>query len=145
MVYRLPLFIYNLQKVQPEDLLKYGLIPEFIGRFSIVATLNELDVDALIKVLLEPRNALIKQYQKLFEFENVKLKFTESAIRVIAEKAIAQKTGARGLRSVLEEHMLDIMFDLPSQENIEEIVVNEGVIKNSEEPLIVHHKQKQAS
>jgi len=134
-----------LEKVQPEDLLKYGLIPEFVGRFSIVANLNELDVDALIKVLSEPKNALIKQYQKLFEFENVKLKFTEGSIRAIAEKAIAQKTGARGLRSVLEEHMLDIMFDLPSQENIEEVVVNEEVIKNSEEPLIVYHKQKQAS
>lgn len=134
-----------MQKVQPEDLLKYGLIPEFVGRFSIVATLNELDVDALIKVLSEPKNALIKQYQKLFEFENVKLKFSDSAIRAIAEKAISQKTGARGLRSVLEEHMLDIMFELPSQDNIEEVVVNEEVIKNSDKPLIVYHKQKQAS
>jgi ATP-dependent Clp protease ATP-binding subunit ClpX len=134
-----------LQKVQPEDLLKYGLIPEFVGRFSVVATLNELDVDALMKVLSEPRNALTKQYQKLFEFENVKLKFTEGAIRAIAEKAISQKTGARGLRSVLEEHMLDIMFDLPSQENIEEVIVNEEVITKNEEPLIVYHKQKQAS
>ncbi len=98
-----------------------------------------------MKVLSEPKNALTKQYQKLFEFENVKLKFTDGAIREIAEKAIAQKTGARGLRSVLEEHMLDIMFDLPSREDIEEVVVNEEVIKNSEEPLIVYHKQKQAS
>ena len=121
-----------LQKVQPEDLLKYGLIPEFVGRFSIIATLNELDVDALMKVLSEPKNALTKQYQKLFQFENVKLKFTEGSIRAIAEKAIAQKTGARGLRSVLEEHMLDIMFDLPSQENIEEVLINEEVIKNTE-------------
>ncbi len=98
-----------------------------------------------MKVLSEPKNALTKQYQKLFEFENVKLKFTDGAIREIAEKAIAQKTGARGLRSVLEEHMLDIMFDLPSREDIEEVVVNEEVVKNSEEPLIVYHKQKQAS
>jgi len=134
-----------LEKVQPEDLLKYGLIPEFVGRFSIVATLNELDAAALMKVLSEPKNALTKQYQKLFEFENVKLKFTENAIRAIAEKAIAHKTGARGLRSVLEEHMLDIMFDLPSRDDIEEVVVNEEVIKNSEEPLLVYHKQKQAS
>jgi len=133
------------EKVQPEDLLKYGLIPEFVGRFSIVATLNELDTPALMKVLSEPKNALTKQYQKLFEFENVKLKFTESAIRAIAEKAIAHKTGARGLRSVLEEHMLDIMFELPSREDIEEVVVNEEVIKNCEEPLLVYHKQKQAS
>jgi len=134
-----------LEKVQPEDLLKYGLIPEFVGRFSIVATLNELDTTALMKVLSEPKNALTKQFQKLFEFENVKLKFTENAIRAIAEKAIAHKTGARGLRSVLEEHMLDIMFDLPSRDDIEEVVVNEEVIKNSEEPLLVYHKQKQAS
>ena len=134
-----------LQKVQPEDLLKYGLIPEFVGRFSIVASLSELDVNALMKVLSEPKNALIKQYQKLFEYENVRLKFTEGAICAIAEKAISQKTGARGLRAVLEEHMLDIMFDLPSQENIEEVVVSEEVIKNSEEPLIVYHKHKQAS
>jgi len=134
-----------LQKVQPEDLLKYGLIPEFVGRFSVVATLNELDVNALMKVLSEPKNAITKQYQKLFEFENVKLKFTEGAIYAIAEKAVSQKTGARGLRSVLEEHMLDIMFDLPSQENIEEVVVNEEVIKNDEKPLVVYHKQKQAS
>jgi len=133
------------EKVQPEDLLKYGLIPEFVGRFSIVATLNELDTTALMKVLSEPKNALIKQFQKLFEFENVKLKFTENAIRAIAEKAIAHKTGARGLRSVLEEHMLDIMFELPSRDDIQEVVVNEEVIKNSEEPLLVYHKQKQAS
>ena len=134
-----------LEKVQPEDLLKYGLIPEFVGRFSIVATLNELDTTALMKVLSEPKNALIKQFQKLFEFENVKLKFTENAIRAIAEKAIAHKTGARGLRSVLEEHMLDIMFELPSRDDIEEVVVNEEVIKNSEEPILVYHKQKRAS
>ena len=134
-----------LEKVQPEDLLKYGLIPEFVGRFSIVATLNELDTTALMKVLSEPKNALTKQFQKLFEFEKVKLKFTENAIRAIAEKAISHKTGARGLRSVLEEHMLDIMFDLPSRDDIEEVVVNEEVIKNSEEPLLVYHKQKQAS
>ena len=134
-----------LEKVQPEDLLKYGLIPEFVGRFSIVATLNELDAAALMKVLSEPKNALTKQYQKLFEFENVRLKFTENAIRAIAEKAIAHKTGARGLRSVLEEHMLNIMFELPSRKDVEEVVVNEEVIKNDEEPLIVYHKQKQAS
>ena len=134
-----------LEKVQPEDLLKYGLIPEFVGRFSIVATLNELDAAALMKVLSEPKNALTKQYQKLFEFENVRLKFTKNAIRAIAEKAIAHKTGARGLRSVLEEHMLDIMFELPSRDDVEEVVVNEEVIKNSEAPLLVYHKQKRAS
>ena len=134
-----------LEKVQPEDLLKYGLIPEFVGRFSIVATLNELDAVALMKVLSEPKNALTKQFQKMFEFENVKLKFTDNAIRAIAEQAVSHKTGARGLRAVLEEHMLDIMFELPSREDIEEVVVNEEVIKNNEQPLLVYHKQKQAS
>ena len=134
-----------LEKVQPEDLLKYGLIPEFVGRFSIVATLNELDAPALMKVLSEPKNAVIKQYQKLFEFENVRLKFTENAIRAIAEKAIAHKTGARGLRAVLEEHMLDIMFELPSRNDIEEVVVNEEVVNKNEKPILVYHKQKQAS
>jgi ATP-dependent Clp protease ATP-binding subunit ClpX len=134
-----------LEKVQPEDLLKYGLIPEFVGRFSIVATLNELDAVALMKVLSEPKNALIKQFQKMFEFENVKLKFTDNAIRAIAEQAVSHKTGARGLRAVLEEHMLDIMFELPSREDIEEVVVNEEVIKSNEQPLLVFHKQKQAS
>ena len=135
----------TLTKVQPEDLLKYGLIPEFVGRFSIVATLNELDTTALMKVLSEPKNALTKQFQKIFEFENVKLKFTENAIRAIAEKAISHKTGARGLRSVLEEHMLDIMFELPSRKDIREVVVNEKVFTNDEKPLLVYHKQKQAS
>jgi ATP-dependent Clp protease ATP-binding subunit ClpX len=134
-----------MDKVQPEDLLKYGLIPEFVGRFSTVSTLNELDVDALIKVLTEPKNALIKQYQKLFEFENVKLKFTDGAIRAVAEKAIGRKTGARGLRAVLEETMLDIMFEVPSSEDIEEVIINEEMVLHDEKPLLVYKKQKQAS
>jgi ATP-dependent Clp protease ATP-binding subunit ClpX len=134
-----------LQQVQPEDLLKYGLIPEFVGRLSITATLSELDVDGLIKVLTEPKNALIKQYNKLFEFENVKLKFTDGAIRAVAEKAYRLKTGARGLRSILEEIMLDIMFDLPSREDVEEVVINEEVITHQEKPLMVYQNQKQAS
>ena len=134
-----------LEKVQPEDLLKYGLIPEFVGRLSITATLSELDVDGLIQVLTEPRNALIKQYKKLFEFENVKLKFTDAAIRAIAEKAVTLKTGARGLRSILEEIMLEIMFDLPSREDVEEVIINEDVINKHEDPLMVLHQQKQAS
>ena len=100
---------------------------------------------AVKRILTEPKNALTKQFQKMFEFENVKLKFTDNAIRAIAEKAVSHKTGARGLRSVLEEHMLDIMFELPSREDIEEVVVNEEVIKNNEQPLLVYHKQKQAS
>ena len=134
-----------LDQVKPEDLLKYGLIPEFVGRLSIMATLRELDVEALVQVLTEPKNALIKQYKKLFEFENVKLTFTEPAIRAIAQKAFDLKTGARGLRSILEDIMLDIMFDLPSCQDVEAVMVNEEVIAKHEAPLVVYHKQKQAS
>ena len=134
-----------LEKIQPEDLLKYGLIPEFVGRFSAVATLKELDKKALIKVMTEPKNALVKQYKKLFEFENIKLKFTENAIRAIAEKAFDRKTGARGLRAVMEETMLDMMYELPSQKDIEEVVINEEVVANGEKPMMVYAKKKQAS
>ena len=134
-----------LEKTHPEDLLKYGLIPEFVGRFSIVATLKELSEDALVKVLTEPKNALTKQYQKLFEFENVKLKFTDGAIRAVAQKAIGRKTGARGLRAVLEDTMLDIMFEIPGSDNIEEVVISEEMVLKNEKPLLVYHKQKQAS
>ena len=114
--------------VQPEDLLKYGLIPEFIGRLPVVATLDELDEKALIRILTEPRNALTKQYEKLLSFEKVKLKFTEGALGAIARKAYTQKTGARGLRSILEEVMLDLMYDAPSQKQIKEVVLTEDVI-----------------
>jgi ATP-dependent Clp protease ATP-binding subunit ClpX len=134
-----------LEKVQPEDLLKYGLIPEFVGRFSVMATLKELDEEALMEVLTGPKNALAKQYKKLFEFENVKLKFTDGAIRAVAKKAISRKSGARGLRAVLEETMLDIMFELPGSENIEEVVISEEVVLNKEQPLLVYQNQKQAS
>jgi ATP-dependent Clp protease ATP-binding subunit ClpX len=134
-----------LEKVQPEDLLKYGLIPEFVGRFSSVATLKELTVDAMMQVMTEPKNALVKQYKKLFEFENVKLKFTEAAVKAIAEKATKRKTGARGLRAVLEETMLEIMFDLPSQKDVEEVVVNEEVVLKGEKPMLVYENKKQAS
>lgn len=135
----------TLAKVQPEDLLKYGLIPEFVGRLPVVATLDELDVSALMKVLSEPKNALMKQYKKLFEFEHVKLKFTEGAIRAIAEQALQRKTGARGLRSILEEIMLDIMYDLPSRQDVEEVIISEEVVLKKEQPLLVFHTQKQAS
>ena len=134
-----------LEKVQPEDLLKYGLIPEFVGRFSSVATLKELTVDAMMQVMTEPKNALVKQYKKLFEFENVKLKFTEAAVQAIAKKATKRKTGARGLRAVLEETMLEIMFDLPSQPDIEEVVINEEVVLKGEKPMLVYENKKQAS
>ena len=134
-----------LEKVQPEDLLKYGLIPEFVGRFSSVATLKELTVDAMMQVMTEPKNALVKQYKKLFEFENVKLKFTDAAVKAIAQKATARKTGARGLRAVLEETMLEIMFDLPSQKDVEEVVINEEVVLKDEKPMLVYENKKQAS
>ena len=134
-----------LEKVQPEDLLKYGLIPEFVGRFSVVATLKELDINALIKVMTEPKNALVKQYKKLFEFEDVKLKFTDTAVKAIAEKAIERKTGARGLRAVMEETMLDIMYELPSQKGVGEVVISEEVVTKSEKPMMVYAKKKQAS
>jgi ATP-dependent Clp protease ATP-binding subunit ClpX len=134
-----------LEKIQPEDLLKYGLIPEFVGRFSAVATLKELDIEALIKVMTEPKNALVKQYKKLFEFEDIKLKFTDGAVKAIAEKAVERKTGARGLRAVMEETMLDIMFELPSQKEVEEVVINEEVVAKGEKPMMVYAKKKQAS
>ena len=111
----------------------------------MVATLRELDVDTLTRVLTEPKNALAKQYKKLFEFENVKLKFSDAAIRAISEKAISRKTGARGLRAVLEEAMLDIMFELPSRDDIEEVVISEEVVLKNEKPLLVFQNQKQAS
>jgi ATP-dependent Clp protease ATP-binding subunit ClpX len=134
-----------LEKIQPEDLLKYGLIPEFVGRFSSIATLKELTVEAMIKVLTEPKNALVKQYKKLFEFENAKLKFTDGAVKAIAEKATERKTGARGLRAVLEETMLEIMFDLPSKKDVEEVVINEEVVLKGEKPMLVYENKKQAS
>ena len=134
-----------LEQVQPEDLIKYGLIPEFVGRLSVSAVLSELDVPGLVRVLTEPKNALIKQYKKFFEFENVKLKFTDGAIHAIADQAYKKKTGARGLRSILEENMLDIMFDLPSREDVEEVVISEEVITKREKPMLALHKQKQAS
>ncbi len=134
-----------ISQVQPEDLLKYGLIPEFVGRLPVVATLDELDVEALMKVLTEPKNALIKQFKKLFEFEQVKLKFTDGAVKALAEEAYRRKTGARGLRSILEETMLDIMYELPSREDIEEVVISEEVISKREQPLLVYQNKKQAS
>ena len=124
-----------LAQVQPEDLLQYGLIPEFIGRLPVVTTLNELDEGALVRILTEPRNALTKQYQKLLSFDKVKLKFTDGALSAIARKAYAQKTGARGLRAILEDVMLDIMYDIPSQTDIREVVITEDVILKNGEAL----------
>ena len=124
-----------LAHVQPEDLLQYGLIPEFIGRLPVVTTLEELDEEALVRILTEPRNALTKQYQKLLSFDNVKLKFTDGALHAVARKAHAQKTGARGLRAILEEVMLDVMYEVPSQTEIEEVVITEDVILKKGEPF----------
>jgi ATP-dependent Clp protease ATP-binding subunit ClpX len=132
-----------LAQVQPEDLLKYGLIPEFVGRLPVIATLDELDEKALIRILTEPRNALTKQYEKLFSFEKVKLKFTEGALVAIARKAFTQKTGARGLRSILEEVMLDMMYEIPSQKLIKEVVVTEDVIMGKSQPIRLFEQDKE--
>ena len=133
-----------MKSLEPEDLLKYGLIPEFIGRLPITATLVDLDEKSLIKILQEPKNSLIKQYQELFKLEGVKLTFKENAIRKIADKAINKKTGARGLRSILESILLKTMFDLPGQENIEEVIVDIGSVKGEYEPIIVHSKNNKS-
>jgi ATP-dependent Clp protease ATP-binding subunit ClpX len=127
-----------LTLVEPGDLLKYGLIPEFIGRLPVVATLNELDEEALIQILKEPKNALVKQYQKLFEMEKVNLKFTDGALVAIAKDALERKTGARGLRSVLENAMLDVMYDIPSQDRVKEVVINEDVILKQARPIVLY-------
>jgi ATP-dependent Clp protease ATP-binding subunit ClpX len=130
-----------LSHVQPEDLLKFGLIPEFIGRLPVIATLHELSEDALIDILTKPKNSLVKQFQKLFEMDGVKLKFTKGALQAVAKKALERESGARGLRAILEEAMLDIMYEVPSKQGIKEVVVNEDVISKSEPPLIVYHKE----
>ena len=127
-----------LAKTQPGDLLKYGLIPEFVGRLPVIATLNELDEEALIQILREPKNAIIKQYQRLFEMENVNLKFTDGALIAIAREALERKTGARGLRSILENAMLEVMFDIPSQDRVKEVVLNEDVISKGINPIILY-------
>lgn len=134
-----------LAKVETEDLLKFGLIPEFVGRLPVVATLNELDEAALVEILTKPKNALLKQYQRLFEFEKVKLTLTDEATQSVAKQAIAKKSGARGLRSILENLMLDIMYEIPSQTNIEEVIINEDVVNNKSEPIIVYENQKAES
>lgn len=130
------------QAVEPEDLLKFGLIPEFIGRLPVIASLNDLDSDALIEILTKPKNALLKQYQKLFEMENVRLTLMDDALSAIADKAIARKTGARGLRSIMEDILLDTMFDLPSMEDVEEIIVNKDVVEGNSQPLKTYGKTR---
>ena len=129
-----------LKDIEPEDLLKFGLIPEFVGRLPIISTLEDLDEVSLIKILEEPKNSLVKQYSKLFEIEGAKLTFSKDSLKAIAEKAIKRKTGARGLRSIIEEALLQTMFDLPSMENVEEVVVNKEVITGTSAPLIIFSK-----
>ena len=127
-----------LRGVEPEDLLKFGLIPEFVGRLPVIATLDDLDEAALVEILSAPKNALVKQYQKLFEMEDIKLQFTEDALAGVARKAIARKTGARGLRSILESILLDTMFDLPGMDGVQEVVVNREVVEHGNQPLLIY-------
>ena len=134
-----------LRDLEPEDLLRYGLIPEFVGRLPVVATLEDLDEVALIEILTRPKNALIKQYQRLFDMENVKLKFSDDALRAVAQKAIQRKTGARGLRSIMETVLLDTMYDLPSLDGVEEVVINREVIEGRAQPLYVHGERKEGA
>ncbi|MCZ4352995.1 ATP-dependent Clp protease ATP-binding subunit ClpX [Roseovarius aestuarii] len=128
--------------LEPEDLLKFGLIPEFVGRLPVIATLEDLDEDALVTILTQPKNALVKQYQRLFELEDAKLTFTDDALSAIAKRAILRKTGARGLRSILEDILLDTMFELPSMENVEEVLVNEEAVNSEAAPLMIYSDAK---
>jgi ATP-dependent Clp protease ATP-binding subunit ClpX len=130
-----------IKSVEPEDLIKYGLIPEFVGRLPVVAILEELDEHALIRILTEPKNALIKQYQKLFAMEGVDLEVRPQGLTAIAERALARKTGARGLRSILEQALLEIMFDLPTLENVSKVVVDEATIVGDGKPLLIYSDQ----
>ncbi|OGP76239.1 MAG: ATP-dependent protease ATP-binding subunit ClpX [Deltaproteobacteria bacterium RBG_19FT_COMBO_60_16] len=130
-----------LEAVQPEDLIKFGLIPEFVGRLPVLGTLHELDEDALVQILTRPKNALVRQYQRLFDFENVKLEFSEPALRTIARQAIDRKAGARGLRSILEHIMLDVMYEIPSQSNIKKCIISEDVVSGKVPPEIVQGKK----
>jgi ATP-dependent Clp protease ATP-binding subunit ClpX len=135
----------TLAMIEPQDLIKYGLIPEFVGRVPVIATLDELDETALVRILNEPKNSLIKQYQKLLSFDNVKLRFTDDAISAIAREAIRRKTGARGLRAILEEVMLDVMYEIPSQSGIKECIINNNVISNNERPVLVYEKHSETA
>jgi ATP-dependent Clp protease ATP-binding subunit ClpX len=130
-----------LELVQPEDLMKFGMIPEFCGRLPVVATLHELSKDDLIRVLVEPKNALVRQYEKLFELEKVKLRFPDETVEAIAEVAFSKEIGARGLRSIMEEVMLNVMFEIPSRGGVRECVITAGVIRNHEEPLLVYEHE----
>ena len=132
------LFGEVISKVEPEDLIKYGLIPEFVGRLPVVATLEELDEDALVKILTEPKNAITKQYQKMFEIEGCEIEFRPDSLNAVAKKAMARKTGARGLRTILENTLLEIMYDLPAMENVSKVVVDAAVIEGHAQPYIIY-------
>jgi len=131
-----------LKMIQPEDLIKFGLIPEFLGRLPVLATLDELNESALIRILTEPKNALLKQFQKLFEMEGVNLRLTDSALSAVASEAVKRKAGARGLRAILETCMIDIMYEIPSKENVKECVIGEDVVLNKEEPILLYEQTK---
>ncbi|MFQ5483868.1 MAG: ATP-dependent Clp protease ATP-binding subunit ClpX, partial [Desulfobacterales bacterium] len=132
----------TLKAVQPEDLIKFGLIPEFLGRLPVIATLDELSEKSLIRILKEPKNALIKQFEKLFEIENVNLRLTDSALLAIAKESLKRKSGARGLRAILEKCLLDIMYEIPSIENVKECVIGEDVVLNNEDPILLYQQTK---
>ena len=134
-----------MKSLEPEDLLKFGLIPEFIGRLPMIATLEDLDEKSLIKILQEPKNSLTKQYQELFKLDGAKLTFKENALKEVAQKAISKKTGARGLRSILENILLKTMYDLPSQDDIEEVIVDASAAKGHSQPILVHTKDDSKS
>ncbi|MCK5229727.1 MAG: AAA family ATPase, partial [Desulfobulbaceae bacterium] len=134
-----------LAAIQPEDLLSFGLIPELVGRLPVIATMEELEEEDLVRILKEPKNALIKQYELLFKFDDVRLRFTEGALVAVAKEAIKRKSGARGLRSVLETAMLDIMYEIPSQTNVRECVINRQVIENGEYPVILYENETRKS
>ena len=131
-----------LKTIEPEDLIRYGLIPEFVGRLPVIATLEELDEEALVRILTEPKNALSKQYAKLFEMEGTELEFRDDALRAVARKAMERKTGARGLRSILEQNLLDIMYDLPSMDAVSKVVIDAGVIEEGSEPLLIYENSE---
>ena len=134
-----------MQKAEPEDLLKFGLIPEFVGRLPVIATLEDLDIEALVKILREPKNALVKQYARLFDLEDVTLTFTDDALEAIAKRAIERKTGARGLRSIVEGLLLDTMFDIPTESDIAEVVVDKDVVEGRKDPVRVMKGKEQAA
>jgi len=131
-----------LKEVRPEDLIKFGLIPEFLGRLPVVATLDLLNADALIRILSEPKNALVKQFKKIMEIEGVNLRFTDSALSAIANEALKRKSGARGLRAIMESSMIDIMYEIPSLDNVKECVIGEDVVLNQEDPILLFEQTK---